>query len=489
MRESGLAELQREIEGHARDYGLDFFETRFELCDCDTLNMVAACGGFPNRYPHWRFGMEFDQFSKGYTHGLSKIYELVINTDPCHAFLLDSNSPVAQKLVMAHVLGHSDFFKNNFCFAPTNRKMLDEMGNHATRVRRWIDRLGVDRVEGFIDLALSLENLIDISAPHIARRPARTALVPAPPQFEGFPVSREYMRRYINPEDKLEDERRRSAARQCAEERQRFPELPERDVLLFLIEHAPLETWEADLLSILREEALYFAPQARTKIMNEGWASYWHSTLMTERLLRDSEVIDYADHCSATLGTSPGTLNPYKLGLSLFRDIERRWNEGRFGPEYDACDSMAERRTWNRELGLGREKIFEVRRHHSDVTFIEEFLTPELCVELKLFAYDFNEKRNFWELSARDFQVVRERLLRQLTNLGQPIIEVADASPRGLMLLHRHEGVDLQMDHARQALRAVQALWKGPAQLLTQQDGKEVLLRAAGDGEFEQRRG
>ncbi|MDR0966000.1 MAG: SpoVR family protein [Myxococcales bacterium] len=485
-----LAELQQEIEGHARAYGLDFFETHFELCDCDTLNMVAACGGFPNRYPHWRFGMEFDQFSKGYTHGLSKIYELVINTDPCHAFLLDSNTRVAQKLVMAHVFGHSDFFKNNFCFAPTNRKMLDEMGNHATRIRRWIDRLGVERVEGFIDTVLSLENLIDLNAPYIARRRSRTTLEPGQGEVEveGFPVEREYMRRYINPEDKLEDERRRSEALRTLAEQQAYPELPERDVLLFLIERAPLESWEADLLSILREETLYFAPQARTKIMNEGWASYWHSTLMTERLLEDSEVVDYAEHCAATLGSSPGSLNPYKLGLCLFRDIERRWNEGRFGPDYEACDSMAKRQSWDEQLGLGREKIFEVRRHHSDVTFIEEFLTPELCVELKLFAYDFNEKRNFWELSARDFQVVRERLLCQLTNLGQPIIEVVDASSRTLTLMHRHEGMDLQLDHARQALRAVQTLWKGSVALLTMQEGKEILLRSDGGDDADTRR-
>ena len=489
MREAGLSELQHEIEGHARACGLDFFETRFEVCDCDTLNMIAACGGFPSRYPHWRFGMEFDQFSKGHTHGLSKIYELVINTDPCHAFLLDSNSPVTQKLVMAHVFGHGDFFKNNFCFAPTNRKMLDEMGNHATRVRRWIDRFGVERVEGFIDVALSLENLIDLNAPHIARRRPRTALEPAPAEVRGFPVAREYMRRYVNPEERLAAERRQVEARRAEAARAAFPELPARDVLLFLIEHAPLETWEADLLSILREEALYFAPQARTKIMNEGWASYWHSTLMTERLLSDAEVVDYADHCAATLGSAPGSLNPYKLGLALFRDIERRWDEGRFGPDYEACDSMAERHGWDRHLGLGREKIFEVRRHYCDVTFIEEFLTPELCAELRLFAYDFNEKRNFWELSARDFQVVRGRLLQQLTNLGQPLIDVVDASPRGLVLMHRHEGVDLQLDYARQALGAVQALWRGPVQLFTAQEGKELMLRADGRGEVEARRG
>ncbi len=127
--------------------------------------MVASYGGFPNRYPHWRWGMEYEQLSKGYEYGLSKIYELVINNDPCYAYLLESNAEVDQKLVMAHVYGHCDFFKNNFYFQHTNRRMMDEMANHATRVRRWVDKVGIEKVEDFIDRALSLENLIDYHSP------------------------------------------------------------------------------------------------------------------------------------------------------------------------------------------------------------------------------------------------------------------------------------------------------------------------------------
>ena len=117
---------------------------------------------------HWRWGMEYEQLSKGYEYGLSKIYELVINNDPCYAYLLESNAEVDQKLVMAHVYGHCDFFKNNFSFRHTNRRMIDDMANHATRVRRWVDKIGVDKVEDFIDRTLSLENLIDQHAPHPA---------------------------------------------------------------------------------------------------------------------------------------------------------------------------------------------------------------------------------------------------------------------------------------------------------------------------------
>ena len=486
-----LYDLKQQIEGYARDYGLDFFETIFEVLSYDEMNMVAAYGGFPSRYPHWRFGMEYEQLAKGYEYGLSKIYEMVINNDPCYAYLLESNPEVDQKLVMAHVYGHCDFFKNNFSFEKTNRKMMDEMANHATRVRRWIDRLGIDQVEDFIDRALSLENLIDYHANLSARRPKKKAATEEeapPPPIAGFKVEREYMRGYVNPKEYLEEQRKKQEEE--IKKAKRFPEHPQRDVLLFLLENAPLERWEFDLLTIVREEAYYFAPQGQTKIMNEGWASYWHSTIMTQRALKDSEVIDYADHHSGTLGTRPGSVNPYKLGIKLFRNIEDRWNKGRFGKDYDDCDDLRERQAWDRKTGLGRQKIFEVRRHYNDVTFIDEFLTPEFAIEQRLFTYGFNEKHNAWEIMSREFKAIKDKLLHQLTNFGQPIIEVVDGNYENraeILLAHKHDGTDLKMDYARDTLRNVASMWKRPANLITKSEGKGLLLRFDGKDHSEKR--
>jgi len=486
-----LYDLKQVIEGHARDYGLDFFETIFEVLSYDELNMVASYGGFPNRYPHWRFGMEYEQLAKGYEYGLSKIYEMVINNDPCYAYLLESNAEVDQKLVMAHVYGHSDFFKNNFSFEKTNRKMMDEMANHATRVRRWIDRIGLEKVEDLIDRALSLENLIDYHYSYFARRPRRSPEEEEGEEVQkvtGFKVNREYMRGYVNPTEYLEEQRKKLEDQK--QRAKRFPEHPERDVLLFLLEHAPLERWEFDLLSIIREESYYFAPQGQTKIMNEGWASYWHSTIMTQRALKDSEVIDYADHHSGTMGTRPGSVNPYKLGIELFRHIEDRWNKGRFGKDYDDCDDLRERRAWDRKLGLGRQKIFEVRRHYNDVTFIDEFLTQEFAIEQRLFTYGFNEKRNAWEIASREFKEVKDKLLHQLTNFGQPVIEVVDGNFENrseLCLAHKHDGTDLKMDYARDTLKNVQTMWKRPVNLVTRVEGKGLILRFDGKDHSEKK--
>jgi len=142
----GIERERRQIETYAREYGLDFYDVVFEVLDYDQLNEVAAYGGFPTRYPHWRFGMDYEELAKTYTYGLSKIYELVINNNPVYAYLMKANAPVEQKLVMAHVFGHADFFKNNLWFSKTNRRMIDAMANHATRVRSHIDRHGVETV-------------------------------------------------------------------------------------------------------------------------------------------------------------------------------------------------------------------------------------------------------------------------------------------------------------------------------------------------------
>ncbi|HKY33383.1 MAG TPA: SpoVR family protein [Candidatus Polarisedimenticolia bacterium] len=473
-----LETLRREIRGYAREYGLDFFEVFFEILTYDQMNEIAAYGGFPTRYPHWRFGMEYEHLKKSYSYGLHKIYEMVINNDPCTAYLLECNSLVDQKIVMAHVYGHSDFFKNNVWFSRTNRKMLDEMANHATRIRRYMEKHGVEAVEDFIDVCLSIESLIDPHSAFIAReRPRDQGYDEEEKQVVHRMRSKDYMMNFINPPDFLEAQRSRmETERQRA---RRLPEEPARDVMKFLIDQAPLENWQREVLSIIREEAYYFAPQGQTKIMNEGWASYWHSKIMTEKALTDAEVIDYADHHSGTVASHPGRLNPYKLGLELFKDIEDRWNKGRFGKDYEECDDIRRKQDWDLHLGLGRQKIFEVRRLHNDVTFIDTFLTPEFCAEHKLFAYAFNKKTNAYQISAREFRKVKDQLLFGLTNHGQPFIFVTDANHanRGeLFLQHRHEGLDLKHDWARETLRNIQRIWSRPVHLLTMVEEKPRLL-------------
>jgi stage V sporulation protein R len=474
---------RRRIEAYAREFGLDFPDVVFEVLDYDQLNEVAAFGGFPTRYPHWRFGMEYEELAKSYSWGLSKIYELVINNNPVYAYLMKANSMVEQKLVMAHVFGHADFFKNNLWFSKTNRRMIDEMANHATRVRSSIDRHGVEAVEDLIDACLSLENLIDYHGDFIERQERRER---APTEAEeddarSKPVprlkSKSYMEPYINPPAFIEEQKAKRAER--AKRKKKVPAEPQRDVLQFLIDHAPLENWERDVLSIVREEAYYFAPQGMTKTLNEGWAAFWHSEIMTKRALTDAEVIDFADHHSGTTAMAPGRLNPYKIGIELLRDIEDRWNKGKFGKDYDECDDLEAKRRWDRKLGLGRQKIFEVRKIYNDVTFIDAFLTEEFCERLKLYVYGYDSRAGKHVIVSRDWRKVKERLLFSLTNLGQPVILVVDANygNRGeLYLKHRYEGVPLDVERAKDTLKNLHRLWRRPVHVETVEDDRGRLL-------------
>ncbi len=479
-----LSSWAKEIRGYAVEYGLDFFEVIFELLTYEELNMVVAYGGFPTRYPHWRFGMAYEEYSKNYSYGLQKVSELVINNDPCYAYLLNCNSLVDQKMVMAHVYGHSDFFKKNYWFSKTNRKMMDEMANHGVRIRRYIDRYGLETVEDFIDTCLSIENLIDYHSPFIKRRREISEEEKEKERQETQPSrlkSKEYMDPFINPPEVLEAERQEIIKK--FQEQERFPDQPEKDLLHFLIEFAPIERWQRDILSMIREEAYYFAPQGMTKIMNEGWASYWHSKIMTQKALEPSEVIDYAEHHSMTMGSSPGSLNPYKVGIELFRDIEDRWNKGKFGSEWERCGDIATRRDWNTDAQQGREKIFEVRKIHNDVTFIDEFLTEEFCDEHKLFTYEYNRQTGDYEIADRDFQAIKEKLLFGIANFGQPYIYLDDANYKNrgeLYLIHRFEGVPLKMDAARDTLRSLAKIWGRPVNIETVVDKRRKLISCDG---------
>jgi stage V sporulation protein R len=480
-----VLKFQPQIEKHAREYGLDFFPVVFEVVDYDTMSQLAAYGGFPVRYPHWRFGMEYDQLSKGYRYGLQKIYEMVINTNPCYAYLMQSNALVDQKLVIAHVYAHCDFFKNNYYFAHTNRKMIDEMANHSSRIRRYHDSHGVENVENFIDTCLSLENLIDYYSPYIQRRDnGKKEKEPrsGKGQSVGKLKSKKYMDKYINPPDFLESQKEGIAKKRISD--QTFPNIPERDILLFLMEHAPLENWQHDILSIVREEAYYFGPQGMTKIMNEGWATYWHSKIMTQKVLEPVEIVDYAEHHSGTVADHPGQLNPYRIGYLLFKDIEERWNKGRFGKDYEECDDLRQKDDWDKKLNLGKEKIFEVRKLYNDVNFIDTFLTEEFCREHNMFSFAYNNKNERYEVESRDFSKIKRRLLQSLTNMGQPIIRLVDANYRNrgeLYLMHEYESVEIDMKYAQDTLGNLNSVWSRPVHLQTVLEETSMLISFDGE--------
>jgi stage V sporulation protein R len=474
-----LDHMQR-IKQRAIDYGLNFYEVVFERLDFATMNQIAAYGGFPTRYPHWRWGMEYDKLAKRDAYGLGRIYEMVINTDPCYAYLQESNSVTDQKLVMAHVYGHADFFKHNFWFSKTNRKMMDEMANHATRVRRHIDRRGQDTVERFLDLCHSVDHLIDPHSIFVKRGPSQlpdTEIDDGEFHPDRY-AAKEYMDPFINPasdverqKKEFEDKRRQSSGR--------IPLEPTRDLLMFLMQYGQLAEWQRDILALIRDEAYYFAPQGMTKIMNEGWATYWHSKLMTQHFLESSEIVDYADQHSGVVHMPPGGFNPYKIGVELFKDIERRWDRGQHGPQWESLQGLGEREAVDHKHGKGREKIFEVRRIYNDVSFIDEFLTPEFVERYNMYQYRRDPQTGEARIVTRDFGAVKQTMLHFLTNSGQPFVYVVDGNylNRGeLFLAHKYIGVEVDAAKAVEVLRNIRMLWGRPVHLQMRVNDDMVVL-------------
>ena len=187
------------------------------------------------------------------------------------------------------------------------------------------------------------------------------------------------------------------------------------------------------------------------------------------------------------MASSPGRLNPYKMGIELFRDIEERWNKGQFGKEYEECDDLAAKRKWDTGAGLGRQKIFEVRKIHNDLTFIDTFLTLDFCRQHKLFSFGYNPGTDYYEIESREFPKIKQRLLFSLTNRGQPMISVRDGNYKNrgeLYLEHDFNGVELQTGYARDTLTNLYRLWTRPVHIETTLEGVKTVLSFDGFGAY-----
>ncbi|GAA0376500.1 SpoVR family protein [Bacillus horti] len=448
----------------AEGFGLDFYPMRYEICPSDIIYTFGAYG-MPTRFSHWSFGKAFHRMKLQYDLGLSKIYELVINSDPCYAFLLEGNSLIQNKLIVAHVLAHCDFFKNNIRFTNTSRHMVESMSASADRIRRYELEYGKDEVEKVIDAVLALQEHIDpsILRPGLEwkkrledRRPGK--------KEHGLEIKQSYDDLWsLDEEWKLKKEQELVQQQR----KKRFPEKPEKDLLLFVEEYSSrLEEWQRDIITILRDEMLYFWPQLETKIMNEGWASYWHLQIVRELDLTEEEVIEFAKLNASVLAPSSTSINPYHLGYNMFVDIEKRFNE----------PTLKEQERYGRKPNSGRQQIFEIRQVENDSSFIRNYLTKQLVEDLDL--YLFQKKGNDYAIVDKDWKNVRDQLVNMRVNGGFPylMVEDGDYQQRGeLLVKHYYEGMELDPKYIEKTLPYLHYLWGRTVHLLTIVDGKEVL--------------
>lgn len=441
-----------EITEIATAFGLDTYPMRYEICPADIIYTFGAYG-MPTRFAHWSFGKQFHKMKMQYDFGLSQIYELVINSDPCYAFLLDTNSLIQNKLIIAHVLAHCDFFKHNVRFSNTRRDMVESMTATAERIAAYEMLYGKEEVESFLDAVLAIQEHID---PSIMR--------PKLPVYEDEDEV-EVVRKTAY-DDLWNLDHKEDKSRLVLPYRKKFPPKPEKDLLLFIEEYSSeLEEWQRDILTMMREEMLYFWPQLETKIMNEGWASYWHQRILREMDLTSDETIEFAKLNANVVQPSKTGINPYYLGVKIFEDIEKRYN-----------NPTNEMKDLGIETNSGREKMFEVREIESDISFIRNYLTKDLVKREDL--YLFEKKNGNYEITDKDYENVRDQLVSMRVNGSFPyiVVENGDYMRLGeLYLQHGYEGTELDPHYLENVLPYIHQLWGRTIHMETVVDGKQVL--------------
>lgn len=434
------------IEDIAAAAGLDCYPQEFELVSYEDMLAHEAYLGLPSRYPHWSFGKAYERRKTFYRYNLSGLpYEMVINSNPCLAYLMKDNTLLLQILTMAHVYGHNDFFKNNRLFKTGTRAeyALEMFKGHADRIRRYIadPSIGYERVERILNAAhcLRFQTYRVVGEKQLTRQEQKERLM-----SRGQPAANEH--------SLLEKRSERTVP-----DLSRIPLEPEDDLLLFMLEYADLTDWEKDILTMVREESLYFLPQVETKIMNEGWASFWHYRLLSQLNLDQGMHMEFIKRHNQVISPMEGGMNPYHLGYKIFDKLER-------------------------EQGL--EFIFAVRAQHRDASFILTHLDEALCRELNLFEYR-KRGRDYLvsEVADREgWKAIRNSLASVVGINNIPNIRVTEVGPRNQVLLleHEYDGRELQLEYAHQTLKHLSQFWGGTVRLRTKVRDTQQLLESDG---------
>jgi stage V sporulation protein R len=445
-----------EITEIAKGFGLDFYPMRYEICPADIIYTFGAYG-MPTRFSHWSFGKQFHKMKLQYDLGLSKIYELVINSDPCYAFLLDTNSLIQNKLIVAHVLAHCDFFKNNARFSNTKREMVESMAATAERIKNYEIEYGRHEVETFLDAVLSIQEHID---PSLVRPKLAWTI-------DDIDIEEEETKAVTPYDDLWKLDQKQDLNRSIKKKKRKLPPSPEKDILLFIEEYSrELEDWQRDILTMMREEMLYFWPQLETKIMNEGWASYWHQRIIRELDLTSDESIEFAKLNAGVVQPSKTSINPYYLGLKIFEDIEERYN-----------NPTEEMKMFGATPGSGRDKMFEVREVESDISFIRNYLTKDLVMREDM--YLFQKQGRDYKIVDKEWEAVRDQLVSMRVNGGFPYITVNDGDylkNNELYLKHWFEDIELDLKYLEKVLPYVYQLWGRPVHMESVLEDKPVLF-------------
>ena len=425
---SDLEKWDDDITAIARGHGLDWFPIVYEICDFYEMIGHMSYHGMPSHYSHWSYGKSFERTHQMYNMGMEGLpYELIINSDPSIAYLMKENPLPLQILIMCHCVGHSDFFKNNRMFSDTRpESTCIRFRSARKRIQSYIEdpSIGVDEVENILDAAHSIKfhtnwyPIKQLSHKELKKLYLEKIKNDVTGEYENFDL------------DKV-------------------PLEPDNDILGFIAEHSRhLSEWQRDVINIVRDETQYFIPQMQTKIMNEGWASYWHYRLMNELDLPQKYHMPFIKSHNQVIRPHIGGINPYHLGFTMFKKIEERY---------------------------GLDRCFFARETSHDESFLREYLTEEDCRDLNLFS--FSKKKNMRTIDeisdGEGWKDVKAELIRNTGVNTIPRIYVDLIESGGVLVLkHEHDGRDLELAYADEVCQHVMTLWGEVVKLITIVEGE-----------------
>ncbi len=448
------------IREKVAEFGLSCYPQEFEICDHSQMLGYMAYSGMPAHYPHWSYGKSYEKHKTLYDYGVSGLpYEMVINSNPALAYLMRDNTLCLQILTIAHVYGHNDFFKSNFTFTHTRPELtLDLFKVHANRVRQYAEApsIGIERVETVLDAAhaLAIQCRRNLALKKLTLEEEQQRLLDA-----AQPPADPFHRIHQSPTFAMPD-------------LHKVPLAPEEDLLLFIRDHNPhLGEWQKDLLTITHEREQYFLPQMETKIMNEGWASFWHREILNSLQLPQALQLEFLVRHNQVVRPFPRGLNPYYLGLKLWDDIKRRHDD----------PTPAELARCGRPTKTGVQAIFAAREVDRDISFLRRFLTEEVMREMDMFQYEpRGDDLVIAKVSDDDgWREVKATLLKNVGLGTVPVIKIEDADHnhnRTLYMKHEHDGRDLQQEYAERTLAFIYRLWGHEVVLETLANGHKTLL-------------
>ncbi|OGN03593.1 MAG: hypothetical protein A2651_03800 [Candidatus Yanofskybacteria bacterium RIFCSPHIGHO2_01_FULL_42_12] len=481
-----LTEIEKRVKEIAVEFGLLTTDIIFEVVPAQRV-LEGMSYMFPVNFSHWTFGRDYDKNRTIYEHtGHGIPYEQVWNFDVPRAFLVETNPFALNAMIVAHVYGHVDFFLGSR-YSQHGRSMsyvAEEARNAATRFAKYEEKYDRVSVEKIIDAGMSVmwhQNPDPFFEEQDEEETRERLLDLEHAKLERF---NDMKSEFKKPETRQEIEK---IERHLERLSLKTPPEPTYDLIKYIATKSPkpLRPWMVDILTVLRNQARALNPNMRTKMLNEGWATYWHVKIMRrlfeEGVLTPEEHGVFSDFHAGVTRESKTSFNWYRIGLALLEDIEERWNKGRFGRDYDEERNHAERLSWDTRAQLGRQKIFEVRSYYTDRMAVEEFLTDDFIHEQQLYIWltVTDGKDIIYVIGEDNPEIIRQEIKSMMTTYGTPIIRVKDGNYDGnnhLYLEHVFNGYELDQRYLSATLANILHLWGRKVYLETVIDGKDKLV-------------